>query len=113
MHEPFAAEVVHLDGVAVVRLVGELDLGEAEHAQQVATRALARSDRGPLILDLSDLAFCDSSGMRALIGIKREAGGYERDVILRGLRPGIRRVLELVGLLEQFTIENSNEPIAT
>jgi anti-sigma B factor antagonist len=113
MPEPFAANIVHLDGVAVVRLVGELDLGEAEHAQEIATRALAQSDRGPLILDLSDLVFCDSSGMRALVAIKREASRQDRDLILRGLRPGIRRVLELVGLTEQFTIENPTEPIPT
>ena len=57
-----------------------------------------------MTVDLSELAFVDSTGLSVLItGLKRlrEAGG---DMALRSPQPGTRRVLEITGLTEVFSI---------
>jgi hypothetical protein len=55
------------DGVRVIGVVGDLDLGAAaEFCARVDAARAGGSTR--LLLDLTQLGFCDSSGLRALIG---------------------------------------------
>ena len=57
------------------RLVGELDMSSAEDLLQAVAEALEEPG-GDLTLDMSGLAFIDSSGLRALLEIShRLAGG--------------------------------------
>jgi anti-anti-sigma factor len=65
------------------------------------TRAIGSiEDRGaPLILDLGELTFIDSCGLRAILDARRraEAIGYEIRVV--GARQAVRRVFELTGTM--------------
>ena len=54
----------------LLRLTGELDLV----SEPVLADALAQGDGQPLRIDLSELAFMDSTGLRALLGLQREHG---------------------------------------
>ena len=57
------------------RLVGELDMSSADDLLQAVAEALEEPG-GDLTLDMSGLAFIDSSGLRALLEIShRLAGG--------------------------------------
>jgi anti-sigma B factor antagonist len=78
---------------------GELDIATAPCLTE---RLAALRDRGQapeVILDLHDLQFCDSTGLRALLGEAREAeicGGRVRVIIPRdGL---VRRLFEVCGV---------------
>jgi anti-sigma B factor antagonist len=44
-------------------------------------------------LDLTDLTFCDVSGVNALIGLRSFHQAYGRDVRLVGVRPQVRRLI--------------------
>jgi anti-anti-sigma factor len=110
MYGPFTADV-HSDGITVVRFAGELDLDQVEVAKRGAHDALVRSDDGPLILDLAELAFCDSAGLQALLTIEHAAEAQNRRMILRFPTPNVRRVLEIVGLDRHFTIEDQSGSI--
>jgi anti-anti-sigma factor len=81
------------DGSAVLlRLSGELDLVSEPMFQS----ALARADGRPIRIDLAELAFMDSTGLRALLSAAREIPDLE----LRGpLQPAVRRLLELTQTL--------------
>jgi anti-sigma B factor antagonist len=92
------------DGVHVLALVGDLDLTAAPY---LASRLdAARSDGVRRILvDLSDLRFCDSSGLRALVGAARElriAGG-RLTVACPGAGP-VARLLDLTGTREALNV---------
>jgi anti-sigma B factor antagonist len=68
---------VRAGGVAVIRLVGRLDLLSAAEVRQRLAQAVADGNRR-LVVDLGDVAFVDSSGLAALIGglkAARLAGG--------------------------------------
>jgi anti-sigma B factor antagonist len=82
----------------VLEVSGELDIATADTFVAAVSGQLA--ERRPLILDLRRLAFMDSSGVRALDAVLREA---ERQgvglTIGTTLQPGVRQILELTGLL--------------
>jgi anti-sigma B factor antagonist len=60
-----------IDGVHILRASGELGL---DSAVELCARVDAARDAGRkrLLLDLTNLEFCDSSGLRALIGAAEE-----------------------------------------
>ena len=86
-----------------VRLLGELDMATAPQLRDELLR-LATNGATQVTVDLSQLGFVDSTGLSVLItGLKRlrEKGG---DLALRAPQPGTRRVLEITGLTEVFSI---------
>jgi anti-sigma B factor antagonist len=92
----------HLDptGAQVVVLSGELDSSSAASLQErMASIPLRATQR--LIFDLADLRFMDSAGIAVLLGAAEKVSG----VSLRDPSPIIRRVLEITGLFDVFTIE--------
>ena len=93
-HEVSAEDVV-------VRMIGELDVSTAPmvEAQIAALRPLA----APLSLDVRDLTFVDSSGLRAMTAARRAAlEDTTRPVTLIGCGPALRSLLELTGLATAF-----------
>ncbi len=103
----FRVEVAERDGGAVVALAGDLDLATATDAAAVIRERLAR---GPVLLDLRDLRFIDSSGVHMLDDLLRDA---EREGwtlrVAPAMRVGVRRGLELTGLLEALPFEDAQE----
>lgn len=85
------------DGVRVLRVQGELDVVSAPPLLDGAA-ALAEGARG-VVLDLSEVTFCDSSGVRLVDRLSREAAraGAAFRVVAPAGSPALR-VLELVGL---------------
>jgi anti-sigma B factor antagonist len=77
----------------VVRLSGELDLATVAELAAPLKDLLAREPQ-PLILELGELQFMDSSGVAVLI---RLANHFQR-LETRGARPAVRRVIEVLGL---------------
>jgi anti-sigma B factor antagonist len=94
------------DGVHVVHVSGELDLSTAAdlcHELDVARTAAWR-----IVVDLADVDFCDSTGLRALVGAAREvqiAAGR----IAVAAPPGspAARLLTVTGAREFLTVADS------
>ena len=74
-------------------LRGELDLASTEEFQAAFLTYL--DGQSELVIDLSELQFIDSSGIRAMIDVARRAA--PRAVRLRSPHPNVRRVFELTG----------------
>lgn len=101
--------VLHANGARVVRLRGEFDLAGVP----VFERELDR-DPGPheqtLVLDMRELTFLDSSGLRAVLMADRavRADG-RRCVIVRGPER-VNRVLELTGVDDRLELVEAFPP---
>jgi anti-anti-sigma factor len=100
---------IRADGDPTVLAVGgEVDIVTVESFSQ----ALSDAQRSPrVVVDLSEVTFMDSAGINALVGAyHRVPSDCELRVI--GLRPNVRRVFEITGLIELFRIEPSGDPPA-
>jgi anti-anti-sigma factor len=94
-------------GGTVVEADGEVDLGTADLLLQCCTRAL-HENPGPLVLDLSRITFFSAAGLRALMVLRRAAGGR---LALRAPSPSVAFVLELTALTDEFAVvETEPEP---
>ncbi|MGH2884816.1 MAG: STAS domain-containing protein [Solirubrobacteraceae bacterium] len=94
-------ESVDADGAARVTLIGELDIAVADVAEE---RLRLLRDAGKRVrLDLSQLDFIDSSGVRVIVlGIKHaREGGHELEVDRR-VSPSVARMIEIMGIGPQL-----------
>jgi anti-anti-sigma factor len=65
-----------------------------------------RSENGaPIVLDLDDVGFIDSSGLRTLLAATRRADSRGTVVRLRNVGTTVRRMLEITGTADRFEIE--------
>jgi anti-anti-sigma factor len=80
----------------VLKVRGELDTVTADRFAADAVRELLRAP-GPVTVDLSFLDFLDCAGARALVKVLSVARPG-RLAAVRGIQPGVARLLDLVGL---------------
>lgn len=66
-------------------------------------RAFAEGGTGPVILDLSQVSFIDSSGLGAVVAVMKLLGP-ERPLELAGLTSNVARVFRLTRMEKVFTI---------
>ncbi|GHJ16326.1 MULTISPECIES: STAS domain-containing protein [unclassified Micromonospora] len=86
-------------GVTCLRLAGELDLSTAGELTAEIDRLVA-DGRRELLLDLTELTFCDSTGIAAFVrgdNLVAADGGWLR---LTGATGRVARVLQVTGLAE-------------
>jgi anti-sigma B factor antagonist/stage II sporulation protein AA (anti-sigma F factor antagonist) len=83
----------------VFRVTGELD---ASSGDRLEDGVIAESGTGQaVVLDISDLTFLDTSGLRALF---RLAARLEGDLVLRNPRSSIRRALWMSGITDRANL---------
>lgn len=73
----------------------------------VAEAAFPRSS--PVVLDLAGLSFIDSSGIGALVRLRRRGGGSNESLVIRRLHPRVASRLIRTGLLEFVTVGTGPE----
>ncbi|MEE1927089.1 STAS domain-containing protein [Streptomyces sp. TRM 70351] len=99
---PPAPRLGDLDGHRVVTVSGDLDMDTAAAVRETLA-GVVDSGGTRLIVDLSPLAFCDSSGLRALLTAHRKAAGAGGVLCLAAVPPQLERLLEITGLLTEFS----------
>jgi anti-sigma B factor antagonist len=91
---------------AVLTLSGELDLSSAPELEQAIREAKPAESGRRLLFDLSSLGFMDSTGVSVLIASKQNADADGWLIAIRRPNGQVRRLLELVGLLERLEVED-------
>jgi anti-sigma B factor antagonist len=101
-----------LDGQAVVALRGELGLADAPSVASHLIAAVAAC--GPwVIVDLADLEGIGYSGLSVLLRVRkwtRRSGG---DLSLAAPQQPVRRILEISGLIDVFSVYSSVDEAAS
>jgi anti-sigma B factor antagonist len=95
-------------GVTVVRVEGQLIVGNRQELKDLVGSALEAGDR-KFLVDFAGAGYIDSSGLGALVGLSRrvrEAGGELR---LSGLNEDLRSLFELTKLDTLFAIADTPE----
>lgn len=87
----------------VLHVAGDLDFGQALELRGRLDQ-LPLSPGQCLVLDLSGLESCDSSGITALLAARQHALAADADIVLAAVPANLLRVLTLVGLDHVFTL---------
>lgn len=100
MATPFTTETRRPDASTwAVTVSGELDLATAPQLEAVF-EGLEPTSSDRVVVDLEAVTFLDSSGIRALVRAKRRLDGIGAPLVIDGISPAARQVLELSGVLE-------------
>ncbi|MBG0814261.1 STAS domain-containing protein [Planomonospora sp. ID82291] len=94
-------------GHTIVTIVGEIDLYTAPRLQSELDRLLDESTATFMVVDMSGVEFCDSTGMNVLLSafkrLREQGGALE----MAGPRPAVRKILQVTGLDSVFTVHEA------
>lgn len=85
-------------GRVVVGVSGDVDMLTAGRLRESLAEAVRTAGAGPVIVDLSQVPFLDSSGIRALLDGYNTAMVAGGTLTVRGAHGTVARVLEVVGV---------------
>jgi anti-sigma B factor antagonist len=92
-------------GETVVSVQGELDVSTADQLSEAVVEEI-RTGEGRVVLDLTELTFCDSLGLGTLVVLSRTARNQQRYLVLRNLSPFFSRMLDVTGVREGLNIQD-------
>jgi anti-sigma B factor antagonist len=101
-------EVYRVEGATVLAVAGELDLATSHTLEEQLELVSAGSNSAePLILDLTELEFMDSTGLSVLVKAHQRARDAGRRFgLIRGHRQ-VERLLSLTGVAERMLVADS------
>lgn len=99
------AEDVGRDGEQVIRVRGELDIESAPDLERVLLRARPAGER--VVIDLAELKFMDSTGLRVLLRARAAAEDARWEIAMRNVPPTIRRLFDMTGVHAALPVETS------
>jgi anti-anti-sigma factor len=108
--EPLGTYSVQLEaaspGVRLIVLEGELDM-----AATVAVREAVDDSAGAtgVVLDVAEVTFVDSSMLKELLRAGAELSRYDTRLVLAGVPPAVRRLLDLTRTAQLFTEARTRE----
>ena len=88
-----------------IELEGEIDVDVSEALRERILAAVREAAGKTVVVDMTKVAFIDSSGLSALLAGLRLARNHGGTVRLVGVSPSIRRIFDVTGLGEQFGLE--------
>jgi anti-anti-sigma factor len=94
-------QVSQLAGYAVVTAAGTIDFTTREMLEEHLDQAL-RLTRVAVIVDLTEVDFCDSTGLNTFARIRRQATALGIVVITAGLRDRVKDAFTMTRLAEAF-----------
>jgi anti-anti-sigma factor len=103
LEDPLTIEATRDGERAVLVLKGELDPHTAPRLKDEIDSAMG-AGANEIVLDLAELGFIDSSGLRVIISAHKESGERGGKLVLRSPSPTAKRLLDITGLLDHIEI---------
>lgn len=105
--------VRRIDKTAILELTGAIDLSSSPEVRKILLRELRESRTSRVILNLEKVKYIDSSGVASLVEGLKASRDIGSRLLLFGLSPIVRQVLQLTRLLEIFEIyENERQALS-
>jgi anti-sigma B factor antagonist len=103
------------DGSTVVVLQGELDMANEDAVTRMLTSTLGHGTR--VTVDLGQLTFLDSSGLRCLLRAAQDAAALGSRLVVTNATGMVRRVIEITAsereLLDHVRTGEVERPVAS
>lgn len=87
-----------------VLLEGRLDTSTAPELEKELSALLTGIDK--LILDLSDLIYMSSAGLRVVLGCQKKMNAVSGSMVVKNANELIMEIFETTGFLDILTVEN-------
>ena len=94
--------------VAVMSVSGRVDSATAPELES-KLRALVEADKNQIVLDLKDVEYMSSAGLRAMVSTLKQVKRVNGDLRISSPSPRVEEVLRLAGLTSIFSIHSSQE----
>jgi anti-sigma B factor antagonist len=107
----FAVDWAPLSGAPGVAVRGEVDINTVAQLSEALDHAV-RESSGALIVDLRDVVFLGSTGLTALVRTRAQLGREDRALVVVCPPGPVRRLFELVGIVDLFELFDSREEAA-
>lgn len=91
------------NNVASINLAGNVDYSVQEELRRVNNQALANKDVKEIHVNCAELTFLDSSVIRALLTLQKEADAGGKSLVLLNCQDNTREVFEIGGFDRMFT----------
>lgn len=85
---------------------GKITIDNANEMRQILVNAIS-SQQGRVIVDISGVAYMDTSGLATLLEALRNAGKQGKKLVLRGIQEQPRWLFEVTELDHVFEIEET------
>ncbi len=87
----------------VLEVAGEVDISNADKLREAVDMALEQPTE-QVVLDFSDVAYIDSTGVGVLVGAAHRADDRGRAFSIEHAQPGVMRVAKLLGVDREISI---------
>ena len=91
-----------------VRLSGRIDAANSAQVKQEILQAAAGREDAPLFLDMEQLTYISSSGLRAIIQIRKTCP----ELSLINVNPAIYEILEISGFTEIMPVQKAYREVS-
>jgi len=92
----------------IIYLSGRMDVHLASDVE-AQLNDLVQKNKKDIILNLDDVEYMSSSGLRVFVSLMRTLKDSNRNLKLSNLSPAVRKVFEVVELMDMFDIFESEE----
>lgn len=93
--------ILEKDGKTIVSVKGELDTSTCNKFKEDVA-PLAEKEGIAVELDLSELDYISSRGLRVLISLQQDITAKNGTMRIRNVSPSVREVLDVTGLSKSF-----------
>ena len=93
----------------VIDLAGRIDVHLASEIEGEIAALVEKDDSPVVLLNLSDVEYMSSSGLRVFVSLMRTLNESNRNLKLCNLSPAVHKVFEVVELMDMFDIYESEE----
>jgi anti-sigma B factor antagonist len=98
------------DDHTIVTICGEIDLYTAPRLHGELAGLLADGMPARVVIDMSGVEFCDSTGMNVLLSCLRRARERGGELEIAAPKPAVRKILQVTGLDSVFTLVEVADP---
>jgi anti-sigma B factor antagonist len=106
MADPARLESDHEDGRVVIRLSGEIDLTNVGRLEEQIEGAIA--DARDVVIDLTEVHFLDSGGLRLLSRVSTAAADHNQSFVVVAPPDSIARsVIDIAGMTGELIVRDA------
>ena len=103
------SSVQQFTDATLINIKGRIDHKTAKDFEEALKSHLGDGQTGSLVLDLGELEYMTSAGLRVLLMLAKKLQGTGGHLVLCAMPESVRLVFELAGFLPIFEIEDTRQ----